>query len=290
MEKKTRLQSHRAIISIVAILFINLLLISFTSAVSPFSNNQQFTQGYDIKYPLIDSIKYNTDYEFNFHVFNISDGLPVTTSVTCYFHLYNYTGEHQLEMTDSVVSHTFDYEFYIIGSNFTDIGKEYYWNFQCDGVTGQGGSKFGGYAEGSFIVTSSGLIQNSSQGIASFSYLLLMIVLMFSFTFIGFKLSKTEYWWILGVFFIFLSALLLIYNTWLGYEYHRTLTGFADSSIPEIIFYIFLLILVLGLLASLILLFLHWKKVFKYIKREIKRQPKEDRDVEDWNFKEFDER
>jgi hypothetical protein len=40
----------------------------------------------------------------------------------------------------------------------------------------------------------------------------------------------------------------------------------------------------------LALLFLHWKKVFKYIKKEIRRQPKEDRDVEDWNFKEFSER
>lgn len=135
-----------------------------------------------------------------------------------------------------------------------------------------------------------GKAQTTSQGIGSMVFLGLMLILMIVFGFIGYRLSKSEYWWILGIFFMFLSALLLIYTTWLGYEYHKTLTGLGDSSIPEIIFYIFLFILVLGLLTSLVLLFLHWKKVFKYIKREIKRQPKEDRDVEDWNFQEFDER
>lgn len=141
-----------------------------------------------------------------------------------------------------------------------------------------------------FLVTANGQIQSTSQGLGSLAFLGLMLVLMFVFGFGGFKLAKSDNLWILGIFFMFLSVLLLVYNTWLGYEYHRTLTGLADSSIPEIIFYIFLFILVLGLLTSLVLLFLHWKKVFKYIKKEIKRQPKEDRDVEDWNFKEFNER
>lgn len=141
-----------------------------------------------------------------------------------------------------------------------------------------------------FLITSSGTTQSTSQGLGSLAFLGLMLILMFVFGIGGFKLTKSEYWWILGIFFMFLSALLLIYNTWLGYEYHRTLTNLGSSAIPEIIFYIFLFILVLGLLSSLALLFLHWKKVFKYIKREIKRQPKEDRDVEDWNFKEFNER
>jgi hypothetical protein len=142
-----------------------------------------------------------------------------------------------------------------------------------------------------FLVTANGQTQSTSQGLGSLAFLGLMLVLMFVFGLGGFKLAKSENLWILGIFFMFLSVLLLVYNTWLGYEYHRTLTGLADSSIPEIIFYIFLFILVLGLLSSLALLFLHWKKVFKYIKREIKRKPEgEDKDVEDWNFKEFNER
>lgn len=136
-----------------------------------------------------------------------------------------------------------------------------------------------------FEITPSGTAQTTSQGIGSMVFLVLMVTLMFVFGFIGFKLSKSEYWWVLGIFFMFLSFLLLVYNTWLGYEYHRNLTNLGDSSIPEIIFYTFLLILVLGLLTSLVLLFLHWKKVFKYVKREIK-QRKESEEVEDWDLDE----
>ena len=139
----------------------------------------------------------------------------------------------------------------------------------------------------SFEVTSTGINQTTSQGIGSAIYLILMMVLMFTFGIVGFKLFKTENLWVLGVFFVFLSILMLIYNTWLGYEYHRTFTGLSNSSIPETIFYIFLLLLVLGLLVGLTFLFLHWKKVFKYIKREIKQKPSEDKDTEDWDFDEL---
>lgn len=180
------------------------------------------------------------------------------------------------QIMDNLIGKTFNYTY----CNTSILGTYNYDYFDAEGNV---------YVN-DFLITANGQIQSTSQGIGSMVFLGLMIILMLTFGFIGFKLSKSEYWWILGIFFMFLSALLLIYNTWLGYEYHRTLTGLSNSSIPEIIFYIFLFILVLGLLTSLALLFLHWKKVFKYIKREIRRQPKEDRDVEDWNFKEFNER
>ena len=137
---------------------------------------------------------------------------------------------------------------------------------------------------GDFRVESTWLEQTTAQGIGSAIYLILMVVLMFTFGIVGFKLFKTDTLWVLGVFFVFLAVLLLIYNTWLGYEFHRNLTGFSDSSIPEIIFYSFLLLLVLGFLVGLALLFLHWKKIFKYFKREIKRKESKDEDLEDWDF------
>jgi hypothetical protein len=138
-----------------------------------------------------------------------------------------------------------------------------------------------------FEITPSGVNQTTSQGLGSLAFLFLMMMLMGVFGIVGFKLLKTENLWVLGIFLVFLAILLLIYNTWLGYEYHRNLTGLGDSSIPETIFYIFLFILVLGLLTGLTLLFLNWKKVFKYVKRELKKKPSEDRDVEDWDFDEW---
>ena len=47
---------------------------------------------------------------------------------------------------------------------------------------------------------------------------------------------------------------------------------------PEIIFYIFMFLLVAGLVVSLLLLFTHWKEFARYIKREIKDK--------DYNLKE----
>ena len=169
-------------------------------------------------------------------------------------------------------------EFYYIFTNTSTIGR-YNVNGMSDGCEGT----FATY----FEVTPSGTTQTTSQGLGSVMFLVLMMVLMFTFGIVGFKLAKSDNLWILGIFFMFLSALLLIYNTWLGYEYHRNLTGMSNSSIPETIFYIFLFLLVAGLLASLTLLFLHWKKVFKYIKREIKQKPSEDKDTEDWDFDEW---
>lgn len=136
-----------------------------------------------------------------------------------------------------------------------------------------------------FEVTTGGLKQTTSNSIGSLAFLFLMITLMIIFGIVGFRLLKHQTLWILGTFLIFFAILLMIYNTWLGYEYHRLFTGLSDSSMPEIIFYTFMLILILGLLSAITLLILNWKKVFKYIKKELKRkEDSEDKDVEDWDF------
>lgn len=125
--------------------------------------------------------------------------------------------------------------------------------------------------------------QSTAQAIGSAVYLFLMLALMFIFGYMGFRLMESNTVWIFGIFFVFLAVILIVYNVYLGYEYHRLFTGLADSQVPETIFYIFLSILVISFLASLILLFLKWKEVFRYIKRELKKKDNEDEDVEDWD-------
>jgi len=152
-------------------------------------------------------------------------------------------------------------------------------------VKGQGDkdgvdSSFASY----FEVTPNGVTQTQANAMGSLGFLILMIVLMISFGIVGIKLLKTEKFWILGIFLVFLAVLLMIYNTWLGYEYHHLLTGLPDSAVPETIFYIFLMILVAGLFGAIILLILNWKKLFKYFKQQVKKKDKEDSDVEDWDF------
>lgn len=165
---------------------------------------------------------------------------------------------------------TFNYTF----CNTSILGSYYYDYYDAEGNV---------YVN-DFLVTPNGLEQTQANAIGSLAFLLLMLVLMFTFGTVGFKLLKHETLWILGIFLVFFAVLILIYNTWLGYEYHHLFTGLPDSSVPETIFYIMLMILVLGLLSGVTLLILNWKKVFKYIKKEIKRKESDDRDLEDWDF------
>ena len=90
----------------------------------------------------------------------------------------------------------------------------------------------------SFEINPLAISQTISQALGSFAFLFLMIVLMFVFGYVGFRLFKTENWWILGIFFVFFAVLFLIYNVWLGYQYHHVFSGMPDSSVPERIFWI----------------------------------------------------
>lgn len=140
---------------ILIILISIMIFLPLVMSAPPVSTIQQFSEGYVIKYPIDETLKQYQDYEFNFHVFNISNGLPITAKITCYFHLYNSTGKHQLIMTEDTPVEVFDYSFNVTGGNFTEIGV-YSYILQCDGVTGQGGTILGGFIEVGFSVTTTG--------------------------------------------------------------------------------------------------------------------------------------
>jgi len=147
--------------------------------------------------------------------------------------------------------------------NFSSLGNICF-NIVCnDGIQDETGSICR-------EITPNGVVQSTAQGIGSAMFLGLMLTLTFLFGWIGFKLADSDKLWVLGIFFLFLALLFIVYDVWLGYEYHRNFTGITDSSMPEIIFYIFMFLLVAGLVVSLLLLFTHWKEFAKYIKREIK--------------------
>jgi len=177
---------------------------------------------------------------------------------------------YNLEMTKNGADFTLDF------SDTSQVGDYQY--TVC-------GDKNGGYKCEviDFQLSSSGYSQSTSQGIGSFAYLALMIVLMFVFGWIGFRFFKTENWWIMGLFFEFFAFIFLIYNTFLGYQYHKYVTGLPSSGIPETLFYIFILIFVVSSLASIALLFRHWRKIIRYIKKEAKRKEEDDSELEDWD-------
>jgi len=125
-----------------------------------------------------------------------------------------------------------------------------------------------------FKVTPTGYAQTIPQSINSLGYLILMIFLTIIIGILGFSLKDSEKLWVLGIFFIFLSILLLVYDFWIGYEFHKNLTGINNgSSIQEILFVAFLVLICIGLFISAVLLIKNWKKIFKWLK-EIKKEAK----------------
>ena len=153
-----------------------LLVVSFVCAVPPMTTVNSFSQGYILKAPIQEFHKQNNAYTFNIHVFNISNGYPVTDA-NCTLHLYNSSGNHLWEANLSVVEYNFDYSFNVSGGNFSVLG-EYHFIIQCynpDHLT-KTSSGFGGFIEDYFFVTKDGNGLPTSLSILYFASLLFLIV------------------------------------------------------------------------------------------------------------------
>jgi len=169
----------------------------------------------------------------------------------------------------------------ITSGNYSQLGSICHGITCTDGVNTETGSVCR-------EVTTAGMLQSTSQGISSAIYLILMIVLTFLFGGLGYRIMQSDKLKVLGIFFLVFGLFFVVYDVWLGYEYHVTLTGFPNSGIPETLFTMLIIILVAGLLVSLALLFTRWKQVFKWFKSQLrKKDTSEDEDVEDWDLSKF---
>lgn len=121
---------------IFSFVFCFLLLISLVSAVPPHQISHNLV-GLELKTPSIESAKINMPYEFEVHVFNSSNGVPMHEGISCFLHLYNATGNHIAELEDNTASHQFDYSFNIDAGNFTEA-QIFAYIIQCNTTT-QGG-------------------------------------------------------------------------------------------------------------------------------------------------------
>lgn len=91
---KTQLERQGKTIGILVIISIVLFLcINNVSAVPPVSQIQQFAEGYSIEGSPQEIIKQGRDFQYNFFVYNISDGLPISNKTTkCFFYMANDSG------------------------------------------------------------------------------------------------------------------------------------------------------------------------------------------------------
>ena len=176
---------------------------------------QEFTgvKGIEIKYPIINSININEGYNFHFHIFNLSDGQPIISGVSCYFHLYNSTGDHiYIENEITTPNDKFDYEFSVSGTNFSKEG-DYSFIFQCNSTA----RSVGGFVNEFFIVKDPNNFDDSKDATAGIYLMLFVLISAFMFLLLPFfkeEFSKTEWTnlvikkglWALGLVLMALNA------------------------------------------------------------------------------------
>lgn len=164
-----------------------LFSLNFISAVSPSLQAQNILTGYNIEVPSIGILKQNQDFTFNFHVFNVSNGYPISnTSTSCSFHLYNQTG---FPLIESMVTHATtdvinEWDITVEGNNFSSIGQ-YGYLIQCNNSV----SNLGGFVNAGIEVTPNGQEFSIEKSISYLGFISICILLLLFTIYGGIKLK-----------------------------------------------------------------------------------------------------
>lgn len=247
----------------ISFLFLNVFLIS---AVPPVTTTQQFSAGYDISVPQDNILKAGEPYNFEFHVFNISNGAPIVEGIACYFHLYNSTGFHLVSMEDNLSSASFDYSFLINANNFTNP-ERYWYNIQCNSS-----SVFGGNDATILEITENGNNIDTGQSLIYIILLLINLIFLSIFIILSIKIpyeneesmtkegpaitkvTKTKYlklmciWFSYGLFLWMITILAGAVNNYISFDplrdmamnlyYYSSIIGYIVSTF--MVWFIFL--------------------------------------------------
>ena len=181
---------------------LSFFFISLVSAQPPFQQTTNFVDGYEIKVPAFSTLQQNQNFTFSFHIYNISDGIPIDDSSTdCDFHLYDNLGEHLITQNNipNTDSHGLvnEWEIEVFGTNFSRIGA-YSYLIDCNSTT------LGGFESISFEVTPTGL-----TNLLGFYFIIIGISLIFLI--LGFWI-KDPYIVIFGTFGLYFVGLYILIN------------------------------------------------------------------------------
>lgn len=188
--------NRKIFLSIFSFIFV-ILFINFISAVPPVTTTQQFTEGYTIEIPQDNILVTNQDYYFNFHVFNISNGVAIHDNIQCDFHLYDDKGVHKYEARDNVASLDYDYQFNVSATNFSNM-NHYYYFIQCNSTN------YGGYSSNILYI-------NQYSWVSTLGFYCIFLTIIFLIFLIGFKLKNA---WImtLGSILVLILGFFIIIN------------------------------------------------------------------------------
>lgn len=176
-----------------------MLMISFVASAPPITSVISDT-GLIIEPTIKDYLRTGEDHEFEVHVFNQTNGMPITSGLTCYMHMYNDDGDHEFEGIDDTVNHHFDYAFDLTGGNFSR--GSYQAKFQCN----NSGASLGGGTEIEFKVNDYGE-ELTEANASSFNFSMIFLMILFLLAVIGMiiaenYIAKFTLYWIAHLFFI----------------------------------------------------------------------------------------
>jgi len=184
---------------VVSLVFV-FVMMSMVSAVKPITSVQT-TEGYVLDPTQKDYIMTGADHEFELHVYNESNGYPITSGVTCTIHIYNKNGKYLWEASDNTVSHNFDYSFNVNGTNFTQRG-EYEAKFTCNNsVAGLGGG-----SQLTFLVNDYGE-ELTDANASMFNHSMIFLMILFILALVGLfmvenYIGKFALYWVCHLLFI----------------------------------------------------------------------------------------
>ena len=171
MKNKT---NKRKVTNIVLFSLFFLFLFNLIYAVPPVTTTQQLTSGYFILDTPQITIKQYQDYQYNFFIYNITNGILITNSSTnCFFYLANNKGNviFSKNATYNLDGH---WQVNIAKENFTELGQ-YAYGVKCQDTN------LGGAISGYFEVNPSG-----NYGSENILFILFIILLFYAVSFIGF--------------------------------------------------------------------------------------------------------
>lgn len=218
----------RVNILLVAILLV--FSISFISAPLPPQTNINIEVGLEIQYPPLDILEQGEDFEFQFHIFNKSDGLAVNNVTTsCRFHLYNNTGFEFIDELLIMHPNLIDFQINVTGSNFTTGFYSYI--VQCNA------SDVGGFVTVPIEVTPTGQSFDSGETLSATGIMLGVLILAFFFMALGFKLGSDDKLIPVSFLIVAISIGLAIYSLFLAFAISSDMIQYgAISGTTEIVF------------------------------------------------------
>jgi hypothetical protein len=136
------------ILFLFVVLFLSLIIINVSAEPPVLQTTTVQNTGLILEYPPYDSIKYEQNFSYSFHVFNSTNGLPMNNaSIKCNLDIY-FNGQ-KISSLKNLYYNNQEWIVYLNKNNFTNYGRHHYISY-CNN------SDTGGYTASIFYVTSGG--------------------------------------------------------------------------------------------------------------------------------------